>query len=96
VADDSKAKPKHELLDANPSVHPKTHTVDPSAPTVGTEGWGVTSDERRALADTEASAAQPRDISLQPGTNQAQPTRHSGANAASLKVSHEGRDRTFR
>jgi len=96
VANDPTAKPNHELLDANPSVHPDTHTVDPSAPPVGTEGWGLTSDEQRVLSGAEQSAVQPKGVGLDPGTGQAQPTRRSGEDAASMDVSHQGRERTFR
>jgi len=43
----------------NPGVNPPTGAVNPSAPSVGTEQWGNTSDERRTLgqhdpADTRA------------------------------------------
>ncbi|HTV66494.1 MAG TPA: DUF1059 domain-containing protein [Bryocella sp.] len=42
----------------NPSVDPKTSTVNPSAPTVGTEAWGNTSDERKTMGKD-----QPADLS---------------------------------
>ena len=44
---DTKSKPDNP--DMNPSIDPQTGKVNPSAPTVGTEGWGNTSDERRVL-----------------------------------------------
>ena len=34
----------------NPDVNPDNGSVNPSAPSVGTEGWGMTSDERRVLS----------------------------------------------
>ncbi len=83
-------------LAANPSVNPETHTVNPSAPTVGTEGWGLTTDERRALSGTEPDAAQPGQVKRDPGTDQAEPSRRTGASATSANVTHEGHDRTFR
>ncbi len=47
-----KSSDKHSKPDipgTNPSVDPKTGTVNPSAPTAGTEQWGNTSDERRVF-----------------------------------------------
>jgi predicted small metal-binding protein len=35
----------------NPDVNTQGRGINPSAPTVGTEGWGQTSDERRVLGD---------------------------------------------
>ncbi len=95
MANDPKPKADSGLA-ANPSVDPETHNVNPSAPTVGTEGWGTTSDERRALAGTEPEAVQPGQVKRDPGTDQAEPTRVAGATAASMNVTHGGRDRTFR
>ena len=69
-------------LAASPSVDPKTHTVNPSAPTTGTEGWGLTADERRTLAVTEPEASQPGQVKRDAG-------------AASVNVTHQGNRRTF-
>jgi hypothetical protein len=47
----------------NSSVDPQTGTVNPSAPTVGTEQWGNTSDERRVLGHdrpAKTQAGQPK------------------------------------
>ena len=42
----------------NPSVNPDDGGVNPSAPSAGTEGWGMTSDERRVLTqDAQKPAA---------------------------------------
>ena len=43
----------------NPSINPDTHTVNPSSPTTGTEGWGTTADEHRVLGSIEPSVVQP-------------------------------------
>jgi predicted small metal-binding protein len=96
VAKDDTSKAGQEFIIPNPSVNPETHKVNPSAPTVGTEGWGTTTDERRALADTEPEAVQPGQVKRDPGTDQAEPSRRGGATAASMNVTHGGRDRTFR
>jgi hypothetical protein len=45
-----------DMPNRNPSVDPQTGTVNPSAPTVGTEQWGNTSDERRMLGDGDRPA----------------------------------------
>jgi hypothetical protein len=37
----------------NPDVYPEDGAINPSAPSVGTEGWGTTSDERRVLTRQE-------------------------------------------
>lgn len=83
-------------LAANPSVNPKTHAVNPSAPTTGTEGWGNTADERQALSENPPSINKERDMSGEAGAGQAQLSGRSAASATSMNVSHEGRDRTFR
>lgn len=95
MANDPKRNLDSELA-ANPSVNPETHKVNPSAPTVGTEGWGMTSDERRTLAGTEPDAVQPGQVRRDPGTDQAELSRRTGAAATSMNVTHGGQDRTFR
>ncbi len=85
----------HELA-ANPSVNPKTHAVNPSAPTTGTEGWGNTTDERRTLSENPPSASKDGQTSRTGGDNQAQISGHTGATEATMNVTHEGHDRTFR
>jgi predicted small metal-binding protein len=49
------SKVGQEFIIPNPSVDPKTHAVNPSAPTTGTEG-GTADDERRTLPGAEPSA----------------------------------------
>lgn len=83
-------------LAANPSVNPKTHAVNPSAPTTGTEGWGNTSDERQALSENPPSINREGQTSRNVGDNQAELSRRAGATATSMNVTHGGRDRTFR
>lgn len=87
-------------LAANPSVNPKTHAVNPSAPTTGTEGWGNTTDERQALSENPPSINREGQTSRNvgdnnAGDNQAELSRRTGASAA-MNMTHEGHDRTFR
>jgi predicted small metal-binding protein len=83
-------------LAANPSVNPKTHAVNPSAPTTGTEGWGNTADERQALSENPPSLSKDGQTSRNVGTNQAELSGRTSATATSMNVTHEGHDRTFR
>lgn len=96
MAKDDISKSGEEFIIPNPSVNPETHAVNPSAPTIGTEGWGTTTDERRTLSGTEPEATQPGQVRRDPGTDQAEPSRRAGAPATSTNVTHEGHDRTFR
>jgi hypothetical protein len=75
---------KPDSPDTNPSIDPETGKVNPSAPTIGTEGWGNTSDERQVLDQNppakiggeqpkrnsaDGRAAQPRHASGRANTN---------------------------
>jgi predicted small metal-binding protein len=95
VANDPKPNLDSDLA-ANPSVDPKTHTVNPSAPTTGTEGWGNTADERRALSENPPSISKDGQTSRNVQDNQAELSRRTGATATSMNMTHEGHDRTFR
>jgi predicted small metal-binding protein len=53
----------------NPSVNPQTGAVNPSAPTVGTEQWGNTSDERRVLGQHEPANTRSGQMKGNPGDN---------------------------
>jgi predicted small metal-binding protein len=83
-------------LAANPSVNPKTHAVNPSAPTTGTEGWGNTADEREALSENPPSISRKGQIPRNAGDNQAQLSGRTGSTEAAMSVTHGGGDRTFR
>jgi predicted small metal-binding protein len=83
-------------LAANPSVNPKTHAVNPSAPTTGTEGWGNTTDERRTLSENPPSASKDGQTSYTVGDNQAQISGRTGATEAAMNVTHQTHIRTFR
>ena len=77
--------PKNSAPDiaANPSVNPETHTVNPSAPTAGTEGWGNTTDERGALSENPPSISKDGQTSHSVGDKQAEVSRGPGATATS-------------
>jgi predicted small metal-binding protein len=93
VAKDDTSKSGQEFIIPNPSINPETHAVNPSAPTIGTEGWGLATDERRALSGTEPEAAQPGQVKHDPGTNQTDLSRRTSSTGTSVNVAH---DRTFR
>ena len=96
MAKDENSKSGQEFIIPNPSIDPETHAVNPSAPTIGTEGWGLTTDERRTLSDTEPEATQPGQVKGDPGAYQAELSRRTGATATSMNVPQQGHDRTFR
>ena len=83
-------------LAANPSVNPKTHAVNPSAPTTGTEGWGNTADERRTLSENPTSVSKDGQTSRIVGDDQPEPSRRTGATAIPMNARHKAYDRTFR
>lgn len=95
MANDAKRNLDSELA-ANPSVNPKTHAVNPSAPTTGTEGWGNTADERAALSETPPSISRDGQVPRTVGNNRAELSRRTGASIPSMNVTHEAHDRTFR
>ena len=82
-----------EFIVPSPSVNPKTHAVNPSAPTTGTEGWGNTTDERAALSENPPSINRDGQT-RKTGDNQPQPS--SSSTATSTNVPREGRYRIFR
>ena len=45
---DTKLRP--DIAGTNPNVQSQDGQINPSAPSVGTEGWGNTADERRVLS----------------------------------------------
>jgi len=65
----------------NPSVDPDTGEVNPSAPTVGTEGYGTTSDERRVLAPNHPSATRSGQMKGNPGDDRTTATERMGGTA---------------
>jgi len=62
---DTKLKP--DIPGTNPSVNPQTGAVNPSAPTVGTEQWGNTSDERRVLGEHDPADTRAGQMKGNPG-----------------------------
>jgi predicted small metal-binding protein len=77
-------------------VDPETHTVNPSAPVVGTEAWENTTDEQRALSGTEPSATRLGQVIGNRGAKQTEPSRRPVATATSMSVPYDRGDRTFR
>jgi len=62
---DKKLRP--DIPGTNPSVNPQTGAINPSAPTVGTEGWGTTRDERRVLGEHDPAATRAGQMKGNPG-----------------------------
>lgn len=85
-----------EFTTDNPSIDPQTGAVNPSSPTVGTEGWGNTADERKTLSANPPSMSRQGQTADDPGTDRAEPSRTHGATAGSMDVTHGGTDRTYR
>ncbi len=55
----------------NPNVQSRDGAVNPSAPTVGTEQWGNTSDERRVLGQSEPAKTRAGQMKGNPGDHMA-------------------------
>lgn len=51
----------------NPNMQSHKGEINPSAPTVGTEQWGNTSDERRVLGQNESAATRKGQMKGNPG-----------------------------
>ncbi len=66
----------------NPDVYPQGGGINPSAPSVGTEGWGTTSDERRVLTQSDPAHTRAGQQKGNPGDKQAE-----GSQRASNKAS---------
>jgi len=100
VAQDREEKGTAKFTTASPSVNPKTGKVNPSAPTVGTEGWGKAQDERRTLSNAEPTATHPGRVRLErPGPvedDRAELSNRFDATQTSMDVTHGGRDHTYR
>ncbi len=96
-----KSTDKNTLPDmpgTNPSVNPQTGAINPSAPTVGTEQWGNTSDERRVLGELDPADTRAGQMKGNPDdSNPADLSRLTSASAHSMNTSHGGSsDQTFR
>lgn len=61
----------------NPSVNPDNGSINPSAPSVGTEGWGMTSDERRVLSDHEPKYTRAGQMKGNPGDHMAEASKRA-------------------
>jgi len=74
-----------DMPGTNPSVNPQTGAINPSAPTVGTEGWGNTSDERHVLATNDPAATRTGQMKGKPGDKKAEATRLASERPTSNK-----------
>ncbi len=73
----------------NPNVHPQGGGINPSAPSVGTEGWGTTSDERRVLSDNRPSETSAGQLKGNPGDNQTEASQRASDAATTNKKPRE-------
>ena len=64
---DDKLRP--DIAGTNPDVQSQNGQINPSAPSVGTEGWGNTADERRVLSSEKPSATRAGQMKGNPGDN---------------------------
>ena len=65
----------------NPDVYPENGGINPSAPSVGTEGWGTTSDERRVLTRQEPEHTRSGQQKGNPGDNQTEVSQRASEKA---------------
>lgn len=70
----------------NPSVNPDNGSVNPSAPSVGTEGWGMTSDERRVLSDHDPKHTRAGQMKGNPGDHMTAASNRASEAADSNKM----------
>src|ERR1700744_4446544 len=63
-----KANPKQPKgSGTNPNVNSEAGGINPSAPSVGTEGWGTTADEREVLSGTQPAETRAGQMKGNPG-----------------------------
>jgi hypothetical protein len=80
---ESKAQPN--TPGTNPDVNPQDGGINPSAPTVGTEGWGTTSDERRVLSGNDPAHTRAGQMKGNPGDAQTAASQRADESASSNK-----------
>ncbi len=67
MPNDKTQKTQPNTPGTNPDVHSREGGINPSAPTVGTEGWGQTSDERRTLSSVDPKDTRAGQMKGNPG-----------------------------
>lgn len=78
----------NRIKDSNLGTHPDG--VNPSAPTVGTEGWGTTPDERRVLSPDDPQGTRAGQLKGNPGDNMTAASQREEASASSNKGRSDG------
>jgi predicted small metal-binding protein len=77
----------------NPSVNPDDGGVNPSAPSAGTEGWGMTSDERRVLTEHDPKYTHAGQMKGNPGDHMTEASnRASHAATTNKKPDHRSNE----
>ncbi len=69
----------------NPDVYPQGGGINPSAPSVGTEGWGTTSDERRVLTQADPAHTRAGQQKGNPGDKQAEGSQRASNKAGTAQ-----------
>ena len=75
--------PNKQVKDSNLGTHPDG--IDPSAPSVGTEGWGTTPDEKRVLSPNGPQATRDGQMKGNPGDDMATASERQDSAATSNK-----------
>lgn len=81
MATDTKQKDQEN----QPSPLPKEGGINPSAPSVGTAGWGTTNDERNVVGSGDAAATRAGQMKGNPGDNMTEASNRASEAATSNK-----------
>jgi predicted small metal-binding protein len=76
----------------NPDTNSEGGHINPSAPTAGTEGWGMTSDERRALSPGDPQQTRAGQMKGNLGDQQTAASERASQNATTNKRPQEPGD----
>ncbi len=77
----------------NPDVTSENGHINPSAPSAGTEGWGMTSDERRVLTSNEPEHTRAGQMKGNPGDHMAKASERASDAATSNKRPSDSEDK---
>jgi predicted small metal-binding protein len=73
----------------NPDVNSQDGHINPSAPSAGTEGWGMTSDERRVLTSNDPQHTRAGQMKGNPGDHMAAASQRASDKATSNQRPNE-------
>lgn len=72
MSDSSESKATPNIPGTNPNTASRDGEINPSAPSVGTEQWGNSSDERKVLSGNHPSHTRAGQMKGNPGDSQAE------------------------